>query len=209
MGTPGPLGSSANSVPLYHTYIYNYCIYWIIIMFIHFPYSKQLKLGVYDGFSGHLCWHTRLQTPPIPHPRSWCHIVVMAWWAIIATRCFERMGIGLSVHPPQVWMLLLSSRLLYGNTMVLYGFLMLYHVSFVLQFWWSNTLLSGKIQMSGHQIRSVFSLLGEVMKFAETETLILRTHVLFVSTRNPLRKGWLVWLFRRRRKAQRERLGPP
>ena len=27
-------------------------------MFIHFPYSKQLKLGVCDGFSGHLCFQT-------------------------------------------------------------------------------------------------------------------------------------------------------
>ena len=119
----------------------------------------------------------------------------------------ERMGIGLSVHPPQVWMLLLSSRLLYGNTMVLYGFIMLYHVSFVLQFWWSNTLLSGTIQMSGHQIRSNLTAWWshEICWNRDPHT----SHPCSVCFHPKPGVGNIVWLFRRRRKAQRERLGPP
>jgi hypothetical protein len=122
-------------------------------MFIHFPYSKQLKLGVCDGFSGHLCFQTHPTSATamdstssqvlMPHRSDG----LVGYHSYSLFRAYGDWALGPSTS---------SECCFYpvDSYMVLYGFIMFYHVSFVLQFWWSNTLLIGTIQMSGHQIRS-------------------------------------------------------
>ena len=109
---------------------------------------------------------------------------------------------GLSVHRKKstcCWNI--QSTPIWKHHMVLYmvlSWFIMFHLFF--SFWWSNTLLIGTIQMSGHQIRSNLTVfLGEIWWNLLKPRPSYRTHpgVLFVSTRNPVALDkTFVWLFK-------------
>ena len=151
-------------------------------MFIHFPYSKQLKLGVCDGFSGHLCFQTHPTSATamdstssqvlMPHRSDG----LVGYHSYSLFRAYGDWALGPSTSSLNVASIQSTPIWFY---MVLSCFIM-----FHLFFSFGGQIRCWLVQFRCLAIKSgQISLLGgEVMKFAETETLILRIHVLFVST---------------------------